>query len=259
MAPIGTAMREAAKRIWSITSESRTELKPGRLFEPACEACSDLGWIIEPGRGARACACQSRRRAAEKLAALNRRYARFAEFDLYGLRPRLDAHPKQAQLVPAVQADPSRSFLLFGGTGSGKTLIGYCLAKLAIEQGRPVVAVTLAELLEQYRAQVRGSEQAPAIDAETLRDASGRYLVFIDEIDKARPTEFAAEKFFQLANAIYETGQQVVIASNLSKLQLVAHWERAGQGEAAADFSQYGAPILRRLCEVADSAEVNLF
>lgn len=253
----GAVLNRMADRL-SVIAESQSESRPGRLFEPACATCGDLGWIVEPGRGARACACREQKRVAERLAALNRRYARFAEFDLYGLRPRTDLHPKQAALIPAAQADPGRSWLLFGGTGSGKTLLGYCLAKLAIEQGRPVVAVTLAELLEQYRAQARGGDQLPAIDAETLREGKGRHLIFIDEIDKARPTEFAAEKFFQLANAIYDTGQQVVVASNLDKAALVGHWERASGGESG-EGSQYGAPILRRLAEVDGCAEANLF
>lgn len=253
----GAVLSKLADRLTAIAN-SQTGSRPERLFEPVCTDCADLGWIVEPGRGARACSCRERKRTAERLAALNRRYARFAEFDLYGLRPRADLHSKQAALIPAVQADPGRSWLMFGGTGSGKTLIGYCLAKLAIEQGRPVVAVTLAELLEQYRAQARGAEQLPVVDGEALREGKGRYLIFIDEIDKARPTEFAAEKFFQLANAIYDTGQQVVIASNLDKGALVGHWERASGGESG-DGSQYGAPILRRLAEVENCAEVNLF
>lgn len=255
MQSIGTALQAIAQRL---LSRQPGESKPVRYFEPACEACSDTGWTITAG-GARPCDCARAKRVAQKIAALNRRYGKFAEFDLMALQPRPDIHLAQAGLIPAIQSDPEMSLLMFGDTGTGKTLIGYALAKYAIEQGRPVVAVTLAELLDQYRTQARDAEKLPVIDAETLRTGPEKYLIFIDEIDKTRPTEFAGEKFFQLANAIYETGQQVIIASNLPKSHLMAHWERAGQGDFNGEFSQYGAPILRRFSEVENSAEVDFF
>jgi DNA replication protein DnaC len=207
----------------------------------------------------RRCECHVRKRIAEKLERLDRRYAKFARFDLMSLSADESRHAKQAELIPTIQADPKMSLLLFGGTGTGKTLIGYVMAKHAIAQGRPVVAVTLAELLDQYRAQSFDAERLPIVDAETLREAEGRYLIFVDEMDKARPTEFAGEKLFQLVNAIYETEQQVVVASNLPKPNLMAHWERAGQSGQGVEFSQYGAPILRRLCELENSLEAHFF
>lgn len=255
METIGTALQALAQRI---SSKQPSASKPVKFFEPACEACQDAGWVITP-QGARRCACAQAKRAAERLAALNRRYAKFAGLDLMALQPRADIHAAQAGLIPAIQADPEMSLLMFGDTGTGKTLIGYALAKYAIEQGRPVVAITLAELLDQYRTQARDADKLPIVDAESLRGGAGKYLIFIDEIDKARPTEFAGEKFFQLANAVYETSQQIIIASNLPKPQLMAHWERAGQTDFNGEFSQYGAPILRRFSEVENSAEVDFF
>ncbi len=256
MESIGTALQAIAQRL---LSKQPTASKPVKYFEPSCELCSDTGWLTT-SQGARSCDCARAKRVVQKLAALNRRYSKFAEFDLMALRPRSDIHPAQAGLIPAIQADPEMSLLMFGDTGTGKTLIGYTVAKYAIEQGRPVVAITLAELLDQYRTQARDAEKLPLIDAETLRGGgAGKLLIFIDEIDKTRPTEFAGEKFFQLANAIYETGQQVIIASNLPKSHLMAHWERAGQGDFNGEFSQYGAPILRRFSEVENSAEVDFF
>lgn len=222
------------------------------FYEPDCEACGDLGWI-----DGRRCACFERRRAADKLARLNRRYARFAEHDLATLAPRPDLHPRQAQLVPMIQADPGVSLVMFGGTGTGKTLIGYCLAKRAITEGRPVYAITLAELLKQYRDQARNAEAPVTVDAELIRESPARPLVFLDEIDKARPSEFAGEMLFQLANAIYDTNAQVIVCANLPKSDLIAHWDRAG--DADGERSQYGAPILRRFLDVEGAWEVNFF
>jgi DNA replication protein DnaC len=171
-----------------------------------------------------------------------------------------DKHPKQAMIISKMQANPEASLVMFGKTGTGKTMLGYVLAKYAIEQGRPVVTITLAELLDQYREQFSNREKLPIVDADTLREIKGRFLIFIDEADKARPTAFAGEKFFHLINAASETEQQVIIASNKTKPMLMAHWERANvDDDSDAEYSCYGEPIMRRLCEMKDAIEVSFF
>jgi DNA replication protein DnaC len=228
-------------------------LKPRRLFEPSCADCDDIGWI-----DGRSCECLARRRIAEKIERLNRRYAKFKQFDLMSLVADPERHPAQKDLIPKIQANPQASVVMFGETDTGKTMVGYVMAKYAIERGRPVVAITLSELLDQYRAQFSNSDRLPIVDAETLRESRDRYLIFIDEACKARPTQFAGEKFFNLINAASETEQQVIIASNKSKPALMAHWERANVDEDA-EYSCYGEPIMRRLCEMKQAIEVNFF
>lgn len=169
-----------------------------------------------------------------------------------------DKHPKQSKIIPKIQANPEASVVMFGPTNTGKTMIGYAMAKYAIEQGRPVVAITLSELLDQYRAQFSNPEKLQIVDAETLREIEG-FLIFIDEADKARPTAFAGEMFFHLINAASETMQQAIIASNKPKPGLMAHWERAGQSDGDEEYSCYGEPIMRRLCELPGAIEVSFF
>lgn len=233
-----------------------TGLRPARLFEPQCEKCFDIGWV-----GGRRCECAIRRRIAEKLDRLNRRYAKFAHLDLATLVADPTKHPKQTRIIPKLQANPEASVVMFGPTNTGKTMIGYTMAKHAIEQGRPVVAITLAELLDQYRTQFKDPERLPIVDAETLRDIESRFLLFIDEADKARPTAFGGEKFFHLINAASETEQQVIIASNKTKPALMSHWERAGKTDDDDDeeYSCYGEPIMRRLCDLPGAIEVSFF
>jgi DNA replication protein DnaC len=232
-------------------SDKPNESKPLRSFEPECSDCDDIGWI-----GGRQCKCFFRRRITERVKSLDRRYPVFAGFDLMALTPW--GHPAQTGFIPEIQANPGASVLMFGETGTGKTMIGYTLAKYAIEQGRPVVALMLDELLDQYRQQATGSDRLPDVDAESLRSAKGRYLLFLDDADKCKPTEFAVIKLFHLVNAAYETQQQIILTSNLSKSLLMQHWERAGE-DSGLDLSQYGAPIIRRLCALPDAIEVDFF
>lgn len=237
----------------SASNARPNESGPQKFYEYECATCGDIGWV-----GGRRCECAVRRQIAERLSKLNRRYAKFAHLDLMNLTADPECHPKQADLIPLIQANPEISLVMFGGTGTGKTTIGLVLAKYAIEQGRPVVTITLSELLDQYRLQYGTPDRLPIVDADTLRESDRRYCLLIDEVDKTKPTEFAGERFFNLVNAASETQQQVIVASNRPKDALMAYWERAAYG-GEAEYSIYGEPIIRRLCELPGAIEVNFF
>jgi hypothetical protein len=80
------------------------------------------------------------------------------------------------------------------------------------------------------------------VTSEDLRSNSRRWLVFLDEFEKARPTEFAGEQLFLLMDAVYTYRHQLVVASNLGKDDLRARWSQASE--------QYGLSIMRRLLEL---------
>jgi DNA replication protein DnaC len=50
--------------------------------------------------------------------------------------------------------------------------------------------------------------------------------LFLDEFEKARPTEFASEMLFNLLDAARNFNHQLVITSNLDPEKLRAHWSR---------------------------------
>lgn len=204
----------------------------------ACADCRDLGWLITD-RGAKPCECllASRRR---KL--LDRIPPEYRGFDLALIEPDPERSQDQASLIEALRANPNLSLLLSGRVGSGKSLVGWLLYKWAIERERPTVALPLAELLGQFRRYECGSDQLPVVTSEDLRDSSRRWLIFLDEFDKARPTEFAGEQLFLLMDAIYTYRHQLVVTSNLSKDDLRARWSRASE--------EYGVSVTRRLLEL---------
>ena len=70
----------------------------------------------------------------------------------------------------------------------------------------------------------------------------------IDDIDKARPTEYAAEQFFEILNAIYEYQHQLVVTTNLRVKELADHFDRADE--------RFGGAIVRRLTENAKIYEM---
>lgn len=203
------------------------------------------------GRGVRRCECRLRKIRELKLNAIP---PKFAGLTLDTLTPRTDLHIKQAEIVKAIQANPFQSYFFGGRFGTGKSVFMWTLYRHAIEQNAPkVVVCTLAELLAEFRASIQASINhempiIPRLNAEELRQNHIRYSIFLDDIDKARPTEYAAEQLFEIVNAIYEYQHQVVVTTNLTLGECVNHFDRADE--------RFGGAIVRRLIENAQVFEL---
>lgn len=213
-----------------------------------CDGCGDTGWIIVEGRGAKRCDCLT---IAVQQRLLSRIPPEYRDFDLLTIQPDLSRHPKQAALIGAIKADSDMSLLLTGRVGCGKSLFGWLFYKMAVEAGRPAVALPLAELLLQFRRHEMGGDGKPSVTFEDLRTDRKRYLLFLDEFDKARPSEFAGEQLFLLMDAVYTYRHQLIVTSNLTTDDLRSHWSRASE--------QYGVSIMRRLIEMDGMTRVEMF
>lgn len=175
----------------------------------------------------------------------------YRELDLATVTPDLSRHPKQAALLDALRSDPTGSYALTGRVGCGKSLFGWLLYKRAVMDGRPVVALPLAELLMEYRRYELGTENVPTVTYDDLRTDKKRYFLFLDEFDKARPSEFAGEQLFLLIDTVYTYRHQLVVTSNMTTDDLRAHWSRASE--------HYGVSIMRRLLEMEGMTRVEMF
>ena len=163
-------------------------------------------------------------------------------------------HSEQSNVVAEIKKNPGGNFFLAGDFGTGKTYLLWTLYRYAVEQDtRRVIACTLSELLTEYKNFIQASIKGdpliyPRISAEDLRQTHTKYSIFIDDIDKARPTEYTAEQLFELADAIYSYQHQVVVTTNLTLEKLVAHFKRADE--------RFGGAIVRRLVDKAYICEM---
>lgn len=179
---------------------------------------------------------------------------KFQGVSLADLEPDVNVHPRQLEFVPMLKANPRGSYFLGGRFGTGKSLMMWALYKQAVEDNvQRIVVCTLAELLHEYRAFIQASmdrtePKYPRLNAEELRQSHTRYSIFLDDVDKAKPSEYAAEQFFELANAIYDYQHQIVLTTNLSVLKLKDHFDRADE--------RYGGAIVRRLVDNAKIVEM---
>lgn len=182
---------------------------------------------------------------------MNRIPTIYRGFALETIKPDLTRHRTQAMVIATMQRQPETSYALFGENGCGKSLFGWLLYRKAIEDGRYAVALPLSELLAQFRAWEKEPDNLPAITPGDLRQSKRRYLIFLDEIEKARPSEFAAEMLFALVDAAHSFDHQLIVTSNLKPEELSAHWARNG--------SSYGPSIMRRVMEMRDGLEVPMY
>jgi DNA replication protein DnaC len=216
-----------------------------------CETCGDTGMEIVGGYGARFCKCRLAQIRANRLSKIP---PKFALFHLSTLEPKPSAHREQVTMIPFIKENPERSYLLAGRFGSGKSLMMWMLYRNAIKQtDRKVVVCTLAELLAEFRAFIQSSKdnetpKLPSLCAAELRQKERPYSIFLDDIDKARPTEYAAEQFFEIVNAIYEYQHQLVVTTNLRVQELSQHFDRADE--------RFGGAIVRRLVDNAKVVEM---
>lgn len=216
----------------------------GSAETKACEKCLD-GWI-ETGAGLKPCDCR-RQKADRKL--LARIPPEYRSLSLETIKPDVERHPAQARVIPFLKVNPERSYYFSGRFGCGKTLFGWVLYRSAIEAGRPVVGMPLPELLDELRDYEADREAKPTLQPKQLMQDETRYLIFLDAIDFARPTGYAAEMLYRIVDAAYTFRHQLIVTSNLNREKLAEHWGSADRGPA----------ILRRILEIHGGYEEEMF
>ena len=156
---------------------------------------------------------------------------KFGNPRLRRLQPRADLHSRQAVAIRFIQEHPNDSYLLTGKNGTGKSHFGWALYRHVIAAKRPAVACALTDLLYEYRRVEIGVPEgetlkSPRVTAEDLKRVGKPWLLFIDEFEKARPSEFSSEQLFKLLDAATSFGHQLVITSNMKPDELRHHWSR---------------------------------
>jgi DNA replication protein DnaC len=253
---------------------SEKPITPGRVSAQSdhCEFCFGTGMEQEhfysviltqaPVFRARHCRCRlEKQKVKVKVEAIARIPEEFGVPRLADITADPSRHPQQADKIRGIreelEADPYRSFFIFGDNGTGKSFLAWALYVDALEKGRKVVACELEHLLNSYRRyQFRYNESGELVDksrplvlAEDLLSATRHWTIFLDEIAATSPTEYAAKEFFYLLKAAHENRHQLIFTCNVSPLKLQNHWSKTDEF--------WGDSIARRIAEYTQ--HVNLF
>jgi len=214
-----------------------------------CDFCRDLGWELTE-KGAKPCQHLAADKTAKLLAQLPPKYH---QFRLEELQPLPTGHPnwheKHAQLIALMNYNPYLSYLILGTWGKGKTTFAYCLYRRALEEGRPALAITLAELLKQMRS----FDTPCVVNLEEVRRNQERQFLLIDEFGDAggRVTEFASASLRELINVCEESNTQLVITANKDEAELERYWSQADP--------ERGPAIMRKLKQKKGAKIVEMF
>ncbi|MCI0390531.1 MAG: hypothetical protein MOB07_17440 [Acidobacteria bacterium] len=229
---------------------TRSNSLPNSTCTPVCN-CEATGWLLVEGRGVRECSCRAQARLKRKLEQIPSEYERLR---LEEIAPDLKRHPKQALIWRIIKIHPDHSYLICGRSGAGKSAVMWVLYRRAVEENRPAVAMSLAELIEDYhRAEIAKyeDEYLPQLAPASLQAKSERWFIGIDDFHIGRPTRFAGEMIYRLLDAAYSYRHQLVVTSQIDKHKLEQHWGHAGEG--------YGSAIMRRVLEIEGAAYLTIF
>lgn len=183
----------------------------------------EVGGII----AAKNCLCALRKAAKAQLSAIP---PIFGNPKVSQLKARKDLHPSQASAIALVKAHPGDSFLFTGRNGTGKSHLGWAIYRYAVAARRPLVACPVRDLIAEFRRLETGAFDEgwmPKVNKERLRQRTTKpWLLFLDEFEKARPSEFASEMLFNVLDAAKSFNHQIVVTSNFTARQLRDHWGR---------------------------------
>lgn len=155
---------------------------------------------------------------------------------------------RQQVIIDHLQANPYKSYFLWGEAGTSKTHFMtalysqavWCATKRSTGCDFPVVRVTTATLLEQILAKVFDKEAPlPVVSPRAIKymvEHGERPCLFLDEIDKFNPTQSRLDHLLEIVNCVYDSNGQVVATSNTDPQTLSAMWGK-----------YHGDALLRRI------------
>ena len=116
-------------------------------------------------------------------------------------------------LLPAAGvSEPGRNGLFIAGPpGTGKTHLAAAIANYLLEQGRPVICMTMIDLLERIK---RTFNTAGTDEGSVLKVYKTVPLLIIDDMGKEPPTVWAISTIYNIINGRYEAYLPTIVTTN---------------------------------------------
>ncbi len=199
------------------------------LGRPDCPLCQGIGYVRldvpvdHPNFGKLfPCTCRVRDIQAQRTESLRltsnlttlKRFT-FATFrpEGHGLSPERQENLHRAYETALSYAQhPVGWLLLLGGYGCGKTHLAAAIANVALENGLPVIFVTVPDLLDYLRAAY--APTSPTSYDRRFEEVRTTPLLILDDLGTEHATPWALEKLFQLLNYRYMANLPTVVTTN---------------------------------------------
>ena len=125
------------------------------------------------------------------------------------------------QLLPKRDTpEPGRNGLFISGPpGTGKTHLAASISNYLLSQGRPVICMTMIDLLERIKeTYVKGETDT----ASVLKIYKTVPLLVIDDMGKEPPTEWAISTIYNIINGRYEAYLPIIVTTNYDTNALIS-------------------------------------
>lgn len=215
-------------------SPERPSTTPGN----ECPACGGTGYVrVERNgtSGVAQCECRKKRVLDSQIRAISERF-RHCTFANY-----VPTDALETKAVERIQATPGGNFYLYGAYRRGKTHLAVAQCRMLAEAGESCMFLSMADLLHELRRKELDAEYFSKV-VERVKYAETFHL-FIDDIDKFKPTEFKAEGLYGLFNTIYARKLGITVTTNLSL-------------QALTDSEKLDPAIVRRLDDICEAIEL---
>lgn len=128
----------------------------------------------------------------------------------------LDPHLQARDVVAGWLDSPSRTLLLTGNVGTGKTHAAYAVLRDAATRGMWVAGSTVSGILRALRP---GADPSPV-----PRRAELSSVFLFDDLAAERNTEWAIEQVGEIIDSRHREHRRQIVTTNASKADLVTHF-----------------------------------
>ena len=220
------SMQEELKQLLVTNGYSADALEP----DYTCKRCSDTGYYDENGitlmcgclkQALTECACEElNRHAPLTLSTFDSFRIDFYpdEADQNGINPRqhMDRVVRYCKSYAHNFTTNSKSLLMCGATGLGKTHLSLAVANEVIRRGYGVIYVSAPAIIAHYETQMRRrTENDELLDMTTDCD-----LLIIDDLGTEFNSQFSVSHIYNLINSRLLSRKPVIINTNLTMREL---------------------------------------
>jgi DNA replication protein DnaC len=102
------------------------------------------------------------------------------------------------------------TLILYGSFGTGKTHLLAAICNALLERGSSCRFVTAPKLFAAVQHQISLNEDYSSLLAQAIQTP----LLVIDDVDKAKPSEFREELYFEVIDERTKTGRPIALSTN---------------------------------------------